>query len=147
MAAINQNEIEMRIILRSMSTTRLLQAYNSLQAGQPSGIDKVDADRELGVKILNQVLWERGRLPPGGIPGGAGAAARIESAEMHHSPISAHCQATLSALERGDIKCYDWRETRSASLCKAFEIMEKEKLPNLPVHRGWDAVKRKCTLD
>lgn len=56
------------------------------------------------------------------------------------NPTSPHCELVLG--ERP--KCYDFREVRSWVLCKAWDILEEEKLPRLPVGEAWAEVRKVC---
>jgi uncharacterized Ntn-hydrolase superfamily protein len=66
--------------------------------------------------------------------------------EMNGNPVSPHCERVLAALDKGQIKCWDFRGTRSAAMCLAFKIMEEEKLSRLPVGRAWQVLREKCTM-
>lgn len=73
--------------------------------------------------------------------------AKEMSGEMiHQSPISPHCERVLEALEKGGIPCWDFRLSRSAVLCKAWEILEKEKRTKLPVGEAWSYLRAKCKV-
>lgn len=63
---------------------------------------------------------------------------------LEHNPLSAHCQDVLAKLEAGEIPCYDFRISRSAVLCKAWDILEKEKRTKLPVSEAWGYLRTKC---
>lgn len=64
----------------------------------------------------------------------------MEEEEYHHSPISAHCVDVLA----NPPKCYDFRGVRSYVLCRAWDLLEKEKLPTLPVSRAWQEARKVC---
>lgn len=61
----------------------------------------------------------------------------------HHSPISAHCVDVLA----NPPKCYDFRGVRSYVLCRAWDLLEKEKLPTLPVSRAWQEARKVCVRE
>ncbi len=69
-----------------------------------------------------------------------------EAEKAHQSPISPHCEAVLRNLEEGNIPCWDFRGTRAAVMCYAWQKMEQERLPRLPVSEGWRVVREKCSM-
>jgi len=70
--------------------------------------------------------------------------AKEMSGEMlHQSPISPHCEAVLETPP----KCYDFRGIRSWVLCKAWDILEREKRIRLPVSEAWAEARGICVRD
>lgn len=70
--------------------------------------------------------------------------AKEMSAELlHQSPVSPHCEAVLEMPPR----CYDFRGIRSWVMCKAWDIMEKEKRTRLPVGEAWSEARRVCVFE
>lgn len=59
---------------------------------------------------------------------------------LHHSPISAHCEAVLAEPP----KCYDFRNIRAWVMCKAWDILEKGKRTKLPVSEAWQEARKVC---
>lgn len=57
---------------------------------------------------------------------------------------SEHCQQVLQELEQGKISCGDWRKTRSAAMCLAFDIYNKERRKSLPLKEAWLKLRTKC---
>jgi hypothetical protein len=57
---------------------------------------------------------------------------------------SEHCQTVLKDLEEGKIPCGDFRATRSAAMCLAFDIYNKEGRKSLPLKEAWGKLKTKC---
>ncbi|MDO9333991.1 MAG: hypothetical protein Q7T57_05660 [Dehalococcoidales bacterium] len=66
---------------------------------------------------------------------------------LEHNPLSAHCEAVLKNLEEGKIPCFDFRVVRSAALCKAWEILEREKRTRLPIREAWAYIRTKCRTE
>jgi hypothetical protein len=62
---------------------------------------------------------------------------------LHTSPISPRCEAILASRP----KCYDFRGIRSWVLCKAWEILEREKRTRLPVGEAWAEARKVCTME
>lgn len=63
-----------------------------------------------------------------------------ESVTQKYNSPSIHCEGVLSKPP----KCGSFREMRSWVLCRAWQIMDQEKLSTLPVGRAWDEAKRQC---
>ncbi|MFA5186455.1 MAG: hypothetical protein WC551_08270 [Patescibacteria group bacterium] len=59
---------------------------------------------------------------------------------LHSSPVSPHCQAILNQPPR----CWDFRGIRAFVMCQAWDIMEKERRPKLPVGEAWTQARRVC---
>lgn len=57
-----------------------------------------------------------------------------------HSPISLHCQRVLEEPP----KCYDFRNIRGWVMCRAWDILEKEKRTKLPVSEAWREARKVC---
>jgi len=53
---------------------------------------------------------------------------------------SSRCEAVLSKPP----PCYDFRGMRAYVLCKAWDIMEKEKRSRLPVGEAWREARKVC---
>jgi len=49
--------------LRKIPTSKLQEAYGKLKAGEPTGIELVERDRAYAISAIEEVLWERGKLP------------------------------------------------------------------------------------
>lgn len=79
----------------------------------------------IGVKISEQVAKE------------------VSDQVLHQSPISPHCERVLEE----PVKCWDFRGIRSYVMCKAWDIMEKEKRTRLPVGEAWMEARTVCTLE
>lgn len=62
---------------------------------------------------------------------------------LEHNPLSAHCEAVLATPP----KCYDFRGIRSYVMCKAWDILEKEKRAKLPVSEAWAEARKVCVRD
>ena len=62
---------------------------------------------------------------------------------LHYSPVSEHCQAVLASPP----PCTNFREIRSFVLCKAWDIMDKEKRTSLPVGEAWAEARRVCRTE
>jgi len=62
---------------------------------------------------------------------------------MHSSPISPHCERILKVPP----KCWDFRGIRAWVMCKAWDIMEKEKRVRLPVGEAWAEARRVCVME
>jgi len=65
-----------------------------------------------------------------------------EREELHQSPISPHCEKVLETPP----KCWDFRGIRSYVMCKAWDIMEKEKRIRLPVGEAWIEARKACVI-
>jgi len=59
---------------------------------------------------------------------------------VHHSPLSPHCQTVLA----NPPQCWDFRGIRAYVMCKAWDIMEREKRSQLPVGEAWAEARRTC---
>lgn len=60
------------------------------------------------------------------------------------NPISMKCQLVLDATPR----CYDFSGSRRFSACRAWEIMETEKVSwQEAITRAWKELKEKCVWD
>ena len=57
--------------LRKIPTSKLQEAYGKLKAGEPTGIELVERDRAYAISAIEEVLWERGKLPTSSRCGGA----------------------------------------------------------------------------
>jgi hypothetical protein len=57
---------------------------------------------------------------------------------------SEHCQVVLKELEEGKISCGDFRAVRSAAMCLAFDIYNKEGRTKLPLKEAWQKLRTKC---
>ena len=55
-----------RIELRKMPTWKLREAYGELKGGEPTGIELVEKNRAYAISAVEEVLWERGKLPAEG---------------------------------------------------------------------------------
>jgi len=55
-----------RIELRKMPTWKLREAYGELKGGEPTGIELVERNRAYAISAVEEVLWERGKLPAEG---------------------------------------------------------------------------------
>jgi len=62
---------------------------------------------------------------------------------LHQSPVSPHCEAVLASPP----KCYDFRGIRAFVMCRAWDIMEKEKRTRLPVGEAWSEARRVCVRE
>lgn len=62
---------------------------------------------------------------------------------LHESPVSPHCEAVLAKPPL----CWDFRGIRSYVLCKAWDIMEKERRVRLPVGEAWSEARRVCVRE
>ena len=51
--------------LRKMPTSELQEAYEKLKGGEPTGIELVERNRAYAISAIEEVLWERGKLPGG----------------------------------------------------------------------------------
>jgi len=49
--------------LRKMPTWKLREAYEKLEGGEPTGIELVERNRAYAISAIEEVLWERGKLP------------------------------------------------------------------------------------
>jgi len=54
---------EVRRELRKIPTWRLQEAYAKLKAGEPTGVELVEQNRAYAIGAIEEVLWERGKLP------------------------------------------------------------------------------------
>lgn len=70
-------------------------------------------------------------------------AKKQEEEALHQSPISPHCERVLETPPL----CWDFRGIRSYVLCKAWDIMEKEKRIRLPVAEAWREARAVCRMD
>jgi hypothetical protein len=70
-------------------------------------------------------------------------AKKEEEEGLHHSPISPHCEAVLETPP----KCWDFRGIRSYVMCKAWDLMEKEKRTRLPVGEAWMEARKVCRME
>lgn len=70
-------------------------------------------------------------------------AKRQEEDALHQSPVSPHCERVLETLP----KCWDFRGIRSYVMCRAWDIMEKEKRTRLPVGEAWMEARKVCVLE
>lgn len=52
--------------LREIPTWKLREAYGKLTAGVPTGIELVERNRAYALSAIEEVLWERGKLPTKG---------------------------------------------------------------------------------
>ena len=52
-----------RIELRKMPTWKLREAYGELKGGEPTGIELVERNRAYAISAVEEVLWERRKLP------------------------------------------------------------------------------------
>ena len=59
---------------------------------------------------------------------------------LHSSPVSPHCQAVLNQPP----PCWDFRGIRAFVMCRAWDIMEREKRTKLPVGEAWTQARRVC---
>jgi len=58
--------------------------------------------------------------------------------------VSPRCQIVLEKGVTKDV-CYDFRRIRAYVMCKAWKIMEEEKVPfRSAIKRAWDEAKREC---
>ena len=70
--------------------------------------------------------------------------ALAEALKGEGNPVSPVCKTVLGEEITKD-RCYDFREVRRLALCKAWEIMEKERVPfRTAISSAWDWVKRQC---
>lgn len=56
-----------------------------------------------------------------------------------------HCRNILKELEEGKIPCSDFRATRAAAMCLAFDIYHKENRRSLPLKEAWVKLRTKCS--
>lgn len=60
------------------------------------------------------------------------------------NPISAKCSLVLDS----PVKCYDFSGSRRFAACRAWNLMETEKIDwREAIKRAWDEVKSKCVWD
>lgn len=100
-------------------------SMDEIQAGRIAEEAAVKASELTGSRIAEQVAKE--------LSGGV----------LHQSPISEHCEAVLAEPPR----CYDFRGIRSFVLCRAWDIMEKEKRTRLPVGEAWSEARTVCVRE
>ena len=62
---------------------------------------------------------------------------------LHGSPISPHCEAVLTKPPA----CWDFRGIRSWVMCRSWQLMEDEKLTQLPVGRAWAEARQACVRE
>jgi len=67
----------------------------------------------------------------------------IEEKLGHGSPISPHCERVLAEPPL----CWDFRGIRAYVMCKAWEIMEREKRARLPVGEAWAEARKVCRME
>lgn len=69
--------------------------------------------------------------------------ARLEaSLSERGNPVSVKCSNVLSQTP----KCYDFQGSRRFSACRAWQVMENEKIPwQKAISRAWGELKEKCT--
>lgn len=68
--------------------------------------------------------------------------AKQQEESLHGSPMTERGKAILGEPPL----CYDFRGTRSWVLTRAWQMMEKEKRPSLPVGEAWSDVRRVCAM-
>lgn len=125
--------------LRKIPTWKLKEAYEALGGGKATGIEVVEANRAYALSAITELLYERGALR--GEDMGIEEARRIaDGMELHHSPISAHCEDVLAHPP----KCFDFAGIRSFVMCRAWDILEKEKRTKLPVSEAWREARKVC---
>lgn len=60
------------------------------------------------------------------------------------NPVSAKCATVLGEIP----KCYDFSGTRRFAACRAWDLMESEKISwREAISRAWEEVKSKCVWD
>lgn len=59
-------ETMVRRELRRIPTWKLQEVYGKLKAGEPTGIELVERNRAYAISAIEEVLWERGKLPTKG---------------------------------------------------------------------------------
>ncbi|MBA7655264.1 hypothetical protein ES703_63167 [subsurface metagenome] len=52
--------------LRKIPTWKLQEAYGKLKGGVSTGVELMERDRAYAISSIEEILWERGRLPAGG---------------------------------------------------------------------------------
>lgn len=62
---------------------------------------------------------------------------------LGHNPLSAHCEAVLAKAPL----CYDFRNIRGWVMCRAWDILEKEKRTKLPVSEAWQEARKVCARE
>lgn len=62
---------------------------------------------------------------------------------IDNNPVSTQCEAVLAKPP----KCFDFRGVRSYVMCKAWDILEKERRTKLPVSEAWQEVRRVCVSE
>lgn len=69
--------------------------------------------------------------------------ARLEaSLSESGNPVSVKCSNVLSQTP----KCYDFQGSRRFSACRAWQVMEEEKIPwQEAISKAWRELKEKCT--
>lgn len=68
--------------LRKIPTSKLQEAYGKLKAGEPTGIELVERDRAYAISAIEEVLWERGKLPAKSSHSSGGSMADKEELEV-----------------------------------------------------------------
>lgn len=69
---------EVRRKLRQIPTWRLQEAYRDLRGGQATGIELVEQNRAYAISAIEEILWERGKLPGKGSHSSGAASTTIE---------------------------------------------------------------------
>lgn len=62
--------------------------------------------------------------------------------EKHSNPVTPHCEKILGEVPL----CWDFRGVRAWVLCRAWQIMEKERRAKLPVGEAWAEARRICAM-
>ncbi len=58
--------------------------------------------------------------------------------------VSVKCSLVLEKGVSKDI-CYDFRKVRSYVMCKAWDILDREKVPfRSAIRRAWEEAKKEC---
>jgi hypothetical protein len=70
---------------------------------------------------------------------------RLEAALAEgDNPVSMKCQLVLDSVP----KCYDFSVTRRYAACRAWQMMEEEKISwREAISKAWSELKEKCTWD
>ncbi|MBA7711348.1 hypothetical protein ES703_120307 [subsurface metagenome] len=68
--------------LRKIPTWKLQEAYGKLEVGKPTGIELVERDRAYATSAIEEVLWERGKLPTSSSHSSGGSVADKEEVEL-----------------------------------------------------------------
>jgi len=72
-----------------------------------------------------------------------GAALKAEALKGEN-PVSPKCELILKEPPTKD-ECFDFRAIRARAMCKAWEIMEKERVPfRESITRAWREIKDAC---